>query len=114
METFKHFKSIEEALPHLRPGDKLVKVLSNKFAFVEPVYTDGKFAPKSLMGLHNNVIHTYHQNIEYVLSLPNIERRMYCYNHSENGKPINYLFKTIDYRQHKHDYRIIQKLLNHG
>ena len=38
-----HYKTIEEALKVERPTDQVVKILSNKFAVVKSMYTDGTF-----------------------------------------------------------------------
>jgi hypothetical protein len=38
-----HYKNIEEALKIERPTDKVVKILSNKFAVVKCMFTDGTF-----------------------------------------------------------------------
>lgn len=47
-----HYKSIEEALKIERPTDKVVQILSNKFAIVKSMYTDGTFEPKpTVMGI---------------------------------------------------------------
>lgn len=38
-----HYKNIEEALKVERPEDKVVKILSNKYAVVRSKFTDGTF-----------------------------------------------------------------------
>jgi hypothetical protein len=47
-----HYKNIEEALKVERPTDKVIKILSNKFAIVKSMYTDGTFETSStVMGI---------------------------------------------------------------
>ena len=110
----KYYKSIEEALPILRPGDKLVKVLNNKFAFVKPVYENGKFGDERLMGLNDNTIFTYFHKAGHVRSMikmPSIKPEMWCMDHSDNGKPYHWLIYITDNRKLRHTYRKIAKLL---
>ncbi len=38
-----HYKTIEEALKIERPTDKIVKILSNKYAVVKGMFKDGTF-----------------------------------------------------------------------
>lgn len=115
MQNKQIFKSIEEALPVLRPGDKLVKKLSNKYAHVKPLNTDGSFSGQMIMGLRNGMIYSYPSNYDdikrHLEAIPNIERQMICYDHSENGKPYHYLVKSIDYRRYKGELRKILTLI---
>jgi hypothetical protein len=108
-----HFKFIQEALPVLRPGDVIRQQLSNKFAFVDILNTDGSFTKNKLMGLDNRTIYSYDLNWEYIMSRPNVENTMWCMNHSENGLPYHYVHKICDNRKLKKAYRKIQKLINH-
>ena len=47
-----HYKNIEEALKIERPTDKVLKILSNKFAIVKMMYEDGTYTRQSyIMGI---------------------------------------------------------------
>lgn len=109
METV-FFKSIEEALPVLRPGDKLDQVISNKFAYVSPICTNGKFDDSRIMYLHNNKIYLFMKSTSFktVLQLPNIQHSLWCFDHKENGKPFHYVTKTDDNRYTK---RLIRRCI---
>ena len=52
-------KNITDALKNQRPNDKVIKVLSNKFAIVESSYTNGSFDKPKICGLHDNIIYFY-------------------------------------------------------
>ena len=115
MKTKQIFKSIEEALPVIRPGDKLVKKLSNKYAYIKPLNTDGSFSSQMIMGLNNGMIYSYPSNYDdikrHLEAIPNIERTIICYDHSANGKPYHYLNKINDYRRYKQELRKILTLI---
>ncbi len=110
-----HFKSIEEAMPILRPGDKIDKILNNKVAIVRSLFTNGKYDKPDVMYLHNGTIYTFWElhnldkSISYYLKLPNIERSTWCCDHSQNGKPYHYLSKIVDNRRLKKTARQIHK-----
>lgn len=109
------FKTIEEALPVLRPGDKLVKKLSNKFAWVQSVYENGTYGERRIMGLQNEKIYSYHSNYRdienYLLRVPNISRELWCFDHSKNGKSMDWLVKTRDFRTYKRQLRKLLTLI---
>ena len=115
MQNKQIFKTIEEALPVLRPGDKLVKKLSNKFAYVQSLYTDGTYSEICIMGLQNGEIITYHNSRDtinaFLTSTPNVEKTMWCFDHSANGKPYHYLVKNFDYRKTKQHLRKLLTLI---
>ena len=51
--------NIKDALKNQRKDDKIIKVLSNKFALVQASYTNGTFTEPQICGLHNGVIYFY-------------------------------------------------------
>jgi hypothetical protein len=116
MKTKQIFKDIEEALLVIRPGDKLVKKLSNKFAAVSSPCTNGS-SLTSYVGLDNGVIYKYadvgnKKAIQvYLDSLPNIKHIPMCFNHKESGMPMHYLIKIWDYRRHKRQLRKLLTLI---
>ena len=55
----RYYKDIEAALKHERQTDVLIKKLSNKFAIVKSLYTNGKYSGPSICGLENNKIVFY-------------------------------------------------------
>jgi hypothetical protein len=90
----KVFKNIHEALLNDRPNDKIVKVLSNKFAIVQSVFTNGEFDTMSLCELNNGVIYFRgHEDkkggfgwlknymLNYVHTKPNFDFVLIGYNH---------------------------------
>jgi len=104
--------TIKDAIKQLRPNDNIVKILSNKFAIVNPAYTDGTFDVNTLIYLDNGIIYSlgYAKNIkkfyqENYKPLPNFKK---TYTYLINGK-----VKTsiIDYRKTKHTYRKAIQLL---
>lgn len=112
------FTNIVDALKELRPNDKPVKVLSNKFAIVMPAYEDGGFADKTVMGLDKDVVYSYCSerdaqiHIESVADMPNIEREMIAY-YADVKLQLGSVWrcKTRDNRRYKRHYRKIQRLL---
>jgi len=47
-----HYKNIEDALKVERPTDKVIKILSNKFAIVKCMFEDGTYTRQSyIMGI---------------------------------------------------------------
>lgn len=114
----KHYKSIAEALPIERPGDKVVKILSNKFAIVRPVFENGKFAEEYIMGIGSgNTIYSHGlvQNMKpwcfRVSQMRNVDFTAICYDFPENGRMGLWLMKTNDNRKYKQIYRKIFKLI---
>lgn len=62
------YKDIKTALESERPNDKIVKILSNKFAIVQSMYENGKFAEISICGLEDQKIFFDHMNKFFIQS----------------------------------------------
>lgn len=115
----KFYKNISEALQNERPYDKVIEILSNKFAVVKIACTNGTYMQEhEIMGLGGNGIvygygkkSTIKNKIKHALSYPNIEPINICYNHSENGKPYHWLRKNMDNRKWKQTYRRLERLI---
>lgn len=54
-----YYKDIETALKHERPTDILIKKLSNKFAIVKSLYTNGSYSEPSICALVDNSVKFY-------------------------------------------------------
>jgi hypothetical protein len=104
-------KNIVNALNKQRPNDKILKVLSNKFAVVKPAYINGNFDEPQVCGLHNGIIYFY----GYVKTIENFyedivkpKYNKYEYTHLNN----NTIKKTfIKVNRYKSLYVKILKLL---
>ena len=115
----KHYKNIEEALKVERPEDKVVKILSNKFAIVRPIFTNGTYHLETIMGLGSGTtVYSYGllMNMKtwcrhVAENIPNIQRQAICYNFPENGRSAVWLMKTNDNRKYKQSYRKIARLM---
>lgn len=114
----KHYKTIEEALKIERPTDKVIKILSNKFAITQPIYENGKFAPSYVMGIgKGTTVFSYGSLVNMkdwcrsVAEKPNGKWISICYNFPENKRYALWLMKREDYRKYKQDYRKISKLI---
>lgn len=113
-----HYKNIEEALKVERPTDKIIKILSNKFAVVKCMYTDGTYEREShimSIGKGTNVTSVgYLKNMiswcKHVQTYPNVQPIGWYLINPQTKR--NY-YKVIwtDYRKYKHDYRRLLKLL---
>jgi hypothetical protein len=109
--------NIKDALKNQRPNDKIVRVLSNKYAIIKASFTNSTFDNESICGLKNGVIFCYCLSVKNkdiffkkVLSEPNIRKTFIAYN-LKNGD-IEYRRKTIDKRRIKQETRKIIELLN--
>lgn len=114
----KHYKNIEEALKVERPDDKVVKILSNKFAIIKSKFTNGTYDRQTIAGInggttvyHISSVENVKRWIKHVLSLPNTQKTQWCLNHSANGKKYHYVFKTSDNRKWKQNMRRLNKLI---
>jgi len=111
------YKHIQQAMVELRPGDKIVKVLSNKFCIAKILCTNNTYTKEHVFGLNNKLVYGYgqleniKQSIEYWEKQPQIDKSKWCFDHSENGKPYHYLVKVCDNRKIKQQYRKLKKLL---
>lgn len=114
-----HYKNITEAMAVERPGDKIVKILSNKFCIAHSKFTDGTFQKiGTVFGTSGGTtVYMYgnmpsiHSTIERALSAPNIKKECICYDHRENGKMFHYLWKNCDQRKWKKTYRKLSKII---
>jgi len=118
----KHYKSIAEALPHERPGDKVVQIIDNKFAIIQSLFTDGTYDKnKVIMYLYDKTIYSFcnillaRNKIKVTLSWPNVERSTWCMDHSKNGKPSHYVtYWTSNRRLKKTARRLLRALDKHN
>lgn len=108
-------KNITEAMGELRPNDKIVRVLSNKFAVVKAQFTSGNYDKPCIMGLHNGKIYTYVMNVNHwqdkvkqVLARPNIEK--YWVDFVEDGV-YKVKIKKAKNTSYKKQYRKLEKLM---
>jgi len=114
-----HYKNIEEALKVERPTDKVVKILSNKFAVVKIMFENGSFAPQSyIMGIGKGTTVFSYGTLENmkdwcrrVAEYPNSKWTSICYNFPENKRYAYWLMKREDYRKYKQCYRKILELI---
>jgi len=114
-----HYKTIEEALKIERPTDKVVKILSNKFAVVKIMFENGSFAPQSyIMGIGKGTTVFSYGTLENmkdwcrrVAEYPNSKWTSICYNFPENKRYAYWLMKREDYRKYKQCYRKILELI---
>ncbi len=114
-----HFNNIEEALKELRPEDKVVKILSNKFAVVQSAYENGTFDTPSVCGLDKHTIYFYTKwyneakaSFLRVEEMPNTKRVLWAfYTDVKRQTGCAYRYKTSDNRRYKRDFRKIHKLL---
>jgi len=113
-----HYKTIEEALKVERPTDKVIKILSNKFAITQPMFENGKFAQSYIMGIGKGTTVFSYGSLENmkdwcraVADKPNTRRISICYNFPENKRYALWLLKIEDYRKYKQSYRKISKLI---
>ncbi len=117
-----HYKSIAEALPHERPGDKVVQIIDNKFAIIQSLFTDGTYDKnKVIMYLHDKTIYSFgfvssaRNKIDVMLSWPNVERSTWSVDHSKNGKPYHYVtYWTSNRRLKKTARRLLRALNKHN
>lgn len=112
------YKTIQEALAAERPTDRIVKVLSNKFAIVESLFENGTYDVPAVAGL------CYDQKIKFfgkpymtghwslklwienrLETLPNVQMQATTY---YGGITV---FKWSDHRKYKQEYRKLAKLL---
>lgn len=113
-----HYKNIEEAMKVERPGDKIVKVLSNKFAIVQSVFTDGKFdTEKTVMGIGKGTeVYTFgylsnmKRHCEQVERSRNIESIGWWLINPQT-KDMYYKIVHHNYRKYRQNYRKIAKLI---
>jgi hypothetical protein len=114
-----YYKNIREALINERPTDKIVSILSNKYAIVQSLYTNGVYSEPSICGLDKNKIYfygnIYRDNtwknlkayiVNKVLTMPNHENRMTGYNHIKE-----YVLKSVNNKRYKKNYRKILKFI---
>jgi len=105
--------SIQDAMKQQRPHDKIVGVLSNKFAVVKAGYTNGGYETlTTLMFLDNGNVYTlnYLNNIKrayekHYKTLPNITTKHWYLTNGKTKSVIN------DNRKIKHTYRKAIELL---
>ena len=108
-------ENILNALKTQRPNDKVIKILSNKFAIVEAAYTDGTYSKKSVYGLHNKIVYCYGQldRIEnfYTSHLEGLKNgyQQTAYDRPEGG--IIYKRHFIKHNRQKRQYRKILNLI---
>lgn len=115
----KFYTNIEEALKELRPEDKVVKILNNKFAVVQSSFIGGGYDTPSVCGLYKNTIYFYckwfneaKDAIYRAESLPNVERRLLAfYTNVKLQLGCKWSFVNEDHRKYKRDFRRIKKLL---
>jgi hypothetical protein len=114
-----YYTSIEEALAELRHEDKVVKILSNKYAVVQSAFIGGGYDTPSVCGLHKNKIYFYCKwfneakaSFNHWESIPNIQRTIIAY-YTNPQQKLGYVYrnKTIDNRKVKRYYRKIKQLL---
>jgi len=114
----KHYKTIEEALKVERPSDKVIKILSNKFAVVKSMFTDGTYEKHPhvmCIGSNTNVcsmgiLKNMKQWCERVQQYPNINPVGW---YLINPQTKRTYYKTIysNFRKYKHNYRRLSKLI---
>lgn len=117
--TKTHYKNIEEALRELRPEDKVLKILSNKYAVVQSRFIGGGLDTPSVCGLNESKIHFYCKwfneakaNFAMVARMPSIERKMIAfYTNPKLQVGCEWRRITIDNRKYKRHYRKIHQLL---
>ena len=112
-------KNIVEALKNQRPNDKVIKILSNKFAIVQGAYIGGGFDVPAVCGLHNGTIYFY-GNLDTIKQFytNNIEPMqneyigIYYDPFIQNGyKTYKFKRKFIKHNRYKMQYRRILKLI---
>lgn len=113
----KFYASISEALSVERPTDKIVKVLSNKFAIVESPFENGRYDKPKVCGIENNKIYfcgdPYVQGVwslklwiqNRLETLPNIQMQATSYYGGIT------LFRNANHHKYKQTYRKLLKLL---
>lgn len=113
-----HYKNITEALKIERPNDKVVEVLSNKFAIVKPAFIGGGFGDSYVMGIGKGTtvfslchLQNVREQIRTVSEVQNVTKSFICYNFPENKRYGVYLLKTNDNRKYKQNYRKLEKCL---
>ena len=60
-----YFTHITDAVRRTRPTDKITKVISNKIAIVQSLYTNGKYSPESVAILNQNQV-TFAGELQHV------------------------------------------------
>lgn len=116
-------KNIIDALKNQRPGDKIIKILSNKFAIVQSSYTDGTFDDDdSVCGLHNgtiyfygklSIINNFYINIVEPMQNEYVTTYFDTYSRKSNGfLSYDYKVRFVKHNRYKMQYRRILKLLS--
>jgi len=114
-----HFTHINAALATLRPQDKVVKILSNKFAIVQAAFEDGKLDSPCVCGLNED-------KIEFYLNVLSRNQTIFSdIEEMENVRKVNMSFYAnpklgigrvwkrvlVDNRNQKRIYRKLNRLL---
>ena len=108
-------KNITDALKNQRPNDKVIKILSNKFAIVKSSFTDGTFDKPKICGLHNGIVYFYgaldyiKKYITNTIEPMQNEYTTTAYNTVNGG--IRYKTKFVKHNRFKMQYRRILKLI---
>ena len=112
-----HFKDIETAIQAERPTDMIVRKLTNKYAIVRSLLTNGNYSDPSIATLciHENkvVFGGPLKGIKsYVKHCLNIPKYSYYMQYKGAGK---YRSVTCDNRRHiKHHRKLARVLTEHG
>jgi hypothetical protein len=115
-----HYKTIEQARKVLRPSDKLVKILSNKYMIAKSSLVGGGFADETVFGLDQNIIYAYGDPVSLkrldVEAISSIKRNVWCFYRKSHGEVLYnteaWRVKTQDNRGYKRRLRKIKSLLN--
>jgi hypothetical protein len=107
--------NISDALKVLRPEDKVIKIISNKYAIIRSAYEGGGFDEPHICGLYKNKIvsYCYMVNTSFKTMFNKVEGM-------PNTTPINWAYDTKPYyrtkindnRKYKRHFRKINSLLN--
>lgn len=122
MKAEKYYKNIVEALEVERPGDKILKQLSNNFAIVQSMYENGTYEDQaSIMGLSKNIPMCYGKadrkslnKFSFLISWIN-EKVKTMGNTEKIGMAYGihpWIIKIQDNRKYKQQYFKLLKLLN--
>ena len=113
-----HYKNITEALKVERPTDKIIKILSNKFAIVKCMYTDGTYEKEShVMGIGKGTTVFSHGTLSTmkawcrrVQEYPNIKKSGWDMINPQTGRRYYHIYNE-NFRKYKQTYRKIAKLI---
>lgn len=117
-DTRPHHKNIEDGLKIERPHDLVVKILSTKFAIVQPALMNGGFGDPFIAGISGGLkvfsfgsLKYIKDTCESIARLENVKKQVICYDFPENKRYNVYLKKNSDQRKYKQEYRKLSKLI---